>query len=145
MSQRAAIVREMLLVGRGVDMCDGAGVAGARLREHLFEQRSDGVVPRVTAGVWVLVGQRGERFWCEVTRVRADGALVARVDNDLVYNPYRFGEEIILRVDHVLDIANQHDITTFRDATATLGLVGALRAWISARETEGSAARTGSH
>ena len=34
---------------------------------------------------------------------------------------------------------------TFRDSAVALGLVGALRAWISARETEGSAARTGSH
>ncbi|MDC0525814.1 hypothetical protein OAO87_02350 [bacterium] len=126
-------------------MCDEAGVAGARLREHLFEQRSDGVVPRVASGVWVLVGQRGERWWCKVTSVRPDGAFVARVDNYLVYNPYRLGDEIVLRADHVLDIANQQDCLTFRDLTVTLGLVGALRAWISARETEGSAVRTGSY
>ena len=52
-----------------------------------FELRDDASpAPRVSQGGWVKVCAvaTGERFWCRVTTVSADGMLTASVDNDLL-------------------------------------------------------------
>ena len=52
-----------------------------------FELRDDASpAPRVYQGGWVKVGAvaTGERFWCRVMIVSADGILTASVDNDLL-------------------------------------------------------------
>ena len=89
-------------------------MAGMPLGEHLFEQRTDGVEPRVEVGLWVRVGRRSERFWCRVRSVRADGAFVARVDNDLLHNPYRCGDELVLRACHVLETVDSRVVPRLR-------------------------------
>ena len=111
-------------------------MAGTPLGEHLFEQRTDGVEPRVEVGLWVKVGRRSERFWCRVRSVRADGAcaFVARVDNDLLRNPYRCGDELVLRACHVLETADLRDRMSFRSFAAVMGPVGGAVAWLKARE-----------
>ena len=109
-------------------------MAGAPLREHPFEQRTDGLEPRVEVGLWVRVGRRSERFWCEVRSIRADGAFVACVDNDLLRNPYRCGDELVLRACHVLETADLRDCMSFRGLAAALGPMSGAMAWLTARE-----------
>ena len=66
-------------------MQDSKLSAVERLQRHAFEVRDPSKrQPSVDEGTLIKVGIRGERFWCRVKRVRADGALVAIVDNNLI-------------------------------------------------------------
>ena len=104
-------------------------MASERERKHAFEERTDGVEPRVGVGGWVKVERCSERFWCKVRSVCADGTIVACVDNDLVHNPYRCGDELVLRSCHVLETADVTDLVAFRSLVASLGPTGAAVAW----------------
>ena len=67
------------------------------LRLH-FELRSvASPAPRVSQGGWVKVGALGERFWCLVNTVHADGVLTASIANDLVLCPWKTGDEVTFR------------------------------------------------
>ena len=121
---------------------DGAGGCGSvmaseRELEHAFEERTDGVEPRVEVGGWVKVERCSERFWCKVRRVCADGTIVACVDNNLMHNPYRCGDELVLRNCHVLETADGRDSMAFRELATTLGLSGGAMAWVTAHEEAG--------
>ena len=99
-------------------------------RGLMLEERAAGApTPRIDVGAYVKVGTLGaragvggERFWCVVTDVRADGELSARVDNDLVLSAYRCGDTIALHERHVLETASVHDCLTFRSLVAVHGL-----------------------
>ena len=115
-------------------------MADMPLGEHLFEQRTDGVEPCVEVGLWVKVGRRSECLWCRVWSVRADGAFVARVDNDLLRNPYRCGDKLVLRACHVIERVDLRDRMSFRSFAAVMGPVSGAVAWLETRE--GAAAHT---
>jgi len=82
-----------------------------RLRAHAFEVRDASLPrPRVRDGHFVKVGVRGERFWCLVRKVEADGRLRAVVDGTLQRSQWQPGHELALQNEHVLesvDVANQ--------------------------------------
>jgi hypothetical protein len=106
------------------------------LGEHLFEERCGGGIElKVQCGHWVKVGRHRERFWCRVTDVRADGSIVARVANDLLNSNYQYGDELVLRRRHVLEVASLADSLTFRCLAAELGTVNAAVVWRAVRET----------
>ena len=86
-----------------------------------LEERADDSEPHVGSGRWVKVGLHGERFWCNVRRVKADGALVATVENNLCRSPYRCGDEIVLSRRHVLEIAGDEDRLQYERMCVVLG------------------------
>ena len=98
---------------------------------ELFEERGAGPEPRVEVGDWVKVGLKAqkERFWCRVVGRRADGAIVARVDNDLLRASYRCGDELVLMPRHVLDVMDMDGCVAFSHLASVLGPVEAVRAW----------------
>ena len=96
-------------------------MAGASLRDNLLKERTDGVVPHVGVGTWVKVELRSEKFWCLVRSVRADGALVASVEDNLIYSLHRVGDQIILQPRHVLETANVRDYVVFQSLVSVLG------------------------
>ena len=82
------------------------------LRLH-FELRDDASpAPRVSQGGWVKVCAvaTGERFWCRVMSLRADGMLTASVDNHLLSStlacPLQFGDVVVLHERNVLESAS---------------------------------------
>jgi len=106
--------------------------------EPLFEERDAGApeLPCVEVGVWVKVGAlstradvRGERFWCVVTEVHADGALSARIDNDLVQSAHRCGDTVVIGRCHVLETASEDDRQTVRSLAAVYGPRNGALAW----------------
>ena len=101
------------------------------LHENAFETRDRSLpVPNVQVGSYVKVGIRGERFWCRVSRERADGSILAIIDNFLLRSPWRCGDEIVLQRSHVLEAADYGDALMFRALWATLGSVSeAAMAW----------------
>lgn len=104
----------------------------------LLEERGDGAEPRISCGTWVKVGwcsDRGsEQFWCRVTSLCTDGALMARVENDLVHSGHRCGDEIVLRACHVLETAEEADLSVYRRLAAVLGPTGGALAWQELRK-----------
>jgi hypothetical protein len=106
-----------------------------KLRENTFETRATGVaIPSVQEGSYVRVGIRGERFWCRVSRERADGSLLAVVDNYLTKSPWKRGDEIVLQRSHVLEAADYRDALVFRALWATLGSApAAAMSWRASR------------
>jgi hypothetical protein len=116
--------------------------AVARLRAHMFEERQKSAArPSVDKGTFVKVGLRGERFWCCVKHVRADGSLLAVVDNDLIKSHFGCGDEILLQQTHVLETSHPSDRMTFHSLTTRLGSeVDAAIAWRDIRNKNGVAA-----
>ena len=111
-----------------------------RLREHVFETRDPKAAkPHVRAGTFVKVGVRGERFWCRVSRVRADGVFVGVVDSDLRQSPWRRGDELVFQRSHVLETADVSDQLNFVTLWSALGSAdGAALAWRRSREAAGT-------
>ena len=52
------------------------------------------------------VGALGERFWCLVYTVHADGVLTASVANDLVLCPWKAGDEDTFCEGNILEVAS---------------------------------------
>ena len=113
-------------------------MTGRALRELLFEERADGVKPDVQVGDWVKVKRNKERFWCRVVGWRADGAILARVANDLVLNAgLRCGDQILLKLSHVLEVANLSDHLTFHRLAAGSGdPTAAALAWSALKSNQ---------
>ena len=87
-----------------------------------LEERADGIEPHVGAGSWVKAGLHGERFWCEVKRVRVeDDALVATVENNLQRSALRCGDEIVLLCRNVLEVACDEDRLLYEVMCVALG------------------------
>ena len=103
---------------------DPMATALDRLRAHTFEER-DASLPRpcVRDGRFVKVGVRGERFWCRVQKVEADGRFRAVVDITLQRSQWQRGHELVLQHEHVLESVDVADQLSFRRllllATAT--------------------------
>ena len=94
------------------------------------------------AGTFVKVGVRGERFWCRVSRVRSDGAIVGVVENDLMHSPWRRGDEVVFQRSHVLETAEVGDQMKFLTLWSALGCAdAAAMAWRTSREAAGTAAK----
>ena len=73
-----------------------------RLRASTFETRDSKMdAPRVSAGCFVKVGIRGERFWCKVVSI-SDGRLHAILDGDLLNLAWPRGHKLVLQHEHVL-------------------------------------------
>ena len=97
-----------------------------------FENRDSTLpVPCVRVCDRIRVGAHGERFWCRVTRAPvSDGRIAARVDNELVHNRWRVGEEIEVRGANVIEIATLADRNELESLVAATGSpVGAALAW----------------
>lgn len=109
----------------------------------MFEERiAGGPTPRIDVGGWVKVGVLGagggrERFWSVVTGVCADGALSARVDNDLVLSAYRCGDTIVFYERHVLESASQRDCLLYQSLVAAHGPEKGAAVWASMRHEAG--------
>ena len=109
-----------------------------RLQRHAFEVRGPSRrQPSVDEGTLIKVGVRGERFWCRVKRVRADGALVAIVDNNLIKSPWRCGDEIVVQLKHVLETLDPKDMSLV-SLLSVLGVSEAAMMWRELRLENGS-------
>ena len=106
------------------------------LRDNAFETRDRRkAAPNVQVGNYVKVGIRDERFWCRVSRERADGSLLAVVDNFLLRSPWRRGDEIVLQRSHILEAADLGDALMFRTLWTTLGSASeAAMAWRASKD-----------
>ena len=80
-----------------------------------------------------------ERVWCRVRRLCADGALVARVENDLTLSYHCCGDEIVLRACHVLETATVADMLAYRRMAVAMGPMGGALAWQELRTEAGVA------
>ena len=111
-----------------------------RLRANTFEVRDASLTkPPAHAGSFVKAGIRGERFWCRVESVGADGMIRAVVDNDLMRSAWRRGHVLVLQDEHVLEVADVTDRLTFSSLVATFGSDRkAALAWRDARVTSRS-------
>ena len=120
-------------------MQDSKLSAVERLQRHAFEGRDPSKrQPRVDEGTLIKVGIRGERFWCRVKRVRADGALVAIVDNNLIKSPWMCGDEIVVQLMHVLETLDPKDMS-LASLLPVLGVSeAAVMLWRELRLAEGS-------
>ena len=109
------------------------------LKAALFETRdARAPKPRVRRGVFVKVGVRGERFWCRVESVGADGTLRAIVDNDLQKSSWPRGHKLVLQHEHVLETTDATDGLTFHSLVAALGSPReAAVVWHSSRVASG--------
>ena len=113
-----------------------------------FELRDDASpAPRVSQGGWVKVCAvaTGERFWCRVTTVSADGMLTASVDNDLLSStlacPLRFGDVLVFHERNVLESASLAERDEFeRLLVVTESHVKAAKLWRGVRQLEGTSA-----
>ena len=125
----------------GVRVRRGGGMAAGDT--PTLEARGDGAEPRIACGTWVKVRWRSERgveqFWCRVTALRADGALVGRIENDLVHSCHRCGDVIELRACHVLETAEEADLSVYLRMAAALGPAGGVLAWRELRKQAGVA------
>ena len=109
-----------------------------RLQRHAFEVRDPSKrQPSVDEGTLIKVGIRGERFWCRVKRVRADGALVAIVDNNLIKSPWRCGDEIVVQRKHVLETLDPKDMS-LASLLSVMGVSEAAMMWRELRLENGS-------
>ena len=117
------------------------------LRLH-FELRDDASpAPRVSQGGWVKVGAvaTGERFWCSVLTLSADGILTASVDNDLLSStiacPLRFGDVLVFHERNVLESASLAERDEFEQLlVVTESHVKAAKLWRGVRQLEGTSA-----
>ena len=115
------------------------------LRLH-FELRDDAKpAPRVSQGGWVKVCAvaTGERFWCRVMTLRADGMLTASVDNDLLSStvacPLQFGDVVVLHERNVLESAALAERDEFERLLVVTGShVKASKLWRGVRQLEGT-------
>ena len=113
-----------------------------------FELRDDASpAPRVSQGGWVKLGAvaTGERFWCRVMTVSADGILTASVDNDLLSStiacPLRFGDVLVFHERNVLESASLAERDEFeRLLVVTESHVKAAKLWRGVRQLEGTGA-----
>ena len=111
-----------------------------------FELRDDASpAPRVSQGGWVKVCAvaTGERFWCRVTTVSADGILTASVDNDLLSStiacPLRFGDVLVFHERNVLESTCLVERDKFEQLLVVTGShVKAAKHWRDARQLEGT-------
>ena len=111
-----------------------------------FELRDDASpAPRVSQGGWVKVGAvaTGERFWCRVMTVSADGILTASVDNDLLSStiacPLRFGDVLVFHERNVLESASLAERNEFEQLLVVAGThVRAAKFWRGVRQLEGT-------
>jgi hypothetical protein len=118
-------------------MQDSKLSAVERLQRHAFEVRDPSKrQPSVDEGTLIKVGIRGERFWCRVKRVRADGALVAIVDNDLIKSPWRCGDEIVVQCKHVLETLDPKDMS-LASLLSVMGVSEAAMMWRELRLADG--------
>ena len=106
-----------------------------------FESRRDNTplsAPRVSTGDWVKVGALGERFWCLVNTVHADGVLTASVANDLVLCPWKAGDEVTFREGNILEVASLSDRGRFVQMVLVSGSrVEAAQRWHHWRQSKG--------
>ena len=107
----------------------------------MFTERQTGAaVPTVKYGTFVKVRVNGERFWCRVKHLRADGYVLAVVDNDLVNSCWNRGDEIAFQHKHVLETAEPSDERIFRSLVVWFGSVtDAAIAWRELRKAGGAA------
>ena len=111
-----------------------------------FELRNDASpAPRVSKGGWVKIGAvaTGERFWCSVLTLSADGILTASVDNDLLSStitcPLRFGDVLVFHERNVLESASLAERDKFEQLlVVTESHVKAAKHWRDARQFEGT-------
>ena len=111
-----------------------------------FELRDDASpAPRVSQGGWVKVGAvaTGERFWCRVMTVSADGILTASVDNDLLSStiacPLRFGDVVVFHERNVLESASFAERNEFEQLLfSTESHVKAAKHWHDVRQLDGT-------
>ena len=113
-----------------------------------FELRDDASpAPRVSKGGWVKIGAvaTGERFWCSVLTLSADGILTASVDNDLLSStiacPLRFGDVLVFHERNVLESASLAERNEFEQLLVVAGThVRAAKFWRGVRQLEGTGA-----
>ena len=111
-----------------------------------FELRDDAKpAPRVSKGGWVKIGAvaTGERFWCSVLTLSADGMLTASVDNHLLSStitcPLQFGDVVVLHERNVLESASLAERNEFEQLlVVTESHVKAAKHWRDARQLEGT-------
>ena len=113
-----------------------------------FELRDDAKpAPRVSKGGWVKIGAvaTGERFWCSVLTLSADGMLTASVDNHLLSStlacPLQFGDVVVLHERNVLESASLAERNEFEQLlVVTESHVKAAKLWRGVRQLEGTGA-----
>ena len=107
----------------------------------MFEERQkSAAVPTVKHGTFVKVRVSGERFWCRVKHLRADGSVLAVLDNNLVKSRWKRGDEIVFQHGDVLETAEPADEHRFRSLVVGLGSVtDAAIAWQELRRAGGVA------
>jgi len=113
-----------------------------------FELRDDASpAPRVSKGGWVKIGAvaTGERFWCSVLTLSADGMLTASVDNHLLSStitcPLQFGDVVVLHERNVLESASLAERNEFEQLlVVTESHVKAAKLWRGVRQLEGTGA-----
>ena len=111
-----------------------------------FELRDDAKpAPRVSKGGWVKIGAvaTGERFWCSVLTLSADGMLTASVDNHLLSStitcPLQFGDVVVFHERNVLESAAFAERDKFEQLLDVTGShVKAAKHWRDARQLEGT-------
>lgn len=59
---------------------------------------------KLPIGALVKIRSHGERFWCSIQGMHDDGSYVGKVNNDLLVAPYKFGEEVRITIDDVIDV-----------------------------------------
>lgn len=120
-------------------MRDSTSSAVERLRQNTFELRDvTRRPPSMHVGTLIKVGVRGERFWCQIDRIRRDGSLVAIVDNDLLKSPWKCGDEVVVQRKHVIETADPNDLTFASLLAAHGSFTDACMAWKALRIAGGS-------
>ena len=108
------------------------------LRLHFELRAGASPAPWVSQGGWVKLGALGERFWCLVNTVHADGALTASVANDLVLYPWKAGDEVTFCEGNILEVASLSDRSRFVQMVLVSGSgVEAARRWHHWRQSKG--------
>ena len=115
------------------------------LRLHFELRAGASPAPRVSQGGWVKVGATatGERFWCRVMALRADGMLTASVDNDLLSSttacPLRIGDVLVFHERNVLESASLAERNEFEQLLVVTGShARAATLWLYVRQLEGT-------
>lgn len=52
----------------------------------------------------VKIRRNGERFWVEITGQHDDGSYQGTINNHVMMQPEKFGDEIRLTIDEVIDV-----------------------------------------
>ena len=101
--------------------------------------------PRVSKGGWVKVGvvATGERFWCRVMTLRADGMLTASLNNHLLSStvacPVQFGDVVVFHERNVLESASLAERNEFEQLLfSTESHVKAATHWCEVRQLDGT-------